>query len=114
MKRLGELKIKEVKGEKIDKNLYRVTAYFTNPGWFPTSTAQGRRAGTSWPIRVELKTSKDQRIFSGKKIETIPFIEGSGGTKKIEWLIIGKKGSKITIIAKSRKAGSVSATIELK
>ena len=114
MKRLGELKIKEVKVEKIDKNLYRVTAYFTNPGWFPTSTAQGRRAGTSWPIRVELKTSKDQRIFSGKKIETIPFIEGSGGTKKIEWLIIGKKGSKITIIAKSRKAGSVSATIELK
>ncbi len=114
MERLGELQIKEVKVKKIDENLYRVTGYFTNPGWFPTSTAQGRRAGTSWPIRVELKTSKGQKIFSGKKIETIPFIEGSGGTKKIEWLIIGKEGSKITIIAKSRKAGSASATIELK
>jgi hypothetical protein len=114
MERLGELQIKEVKVKRIDENLYRVTVYFTNPGWFPTSTAQGRRAGTSWPIRVELKISKDQKIFSGKKIETIPFIEGSGDTRKIEWLIIGKKGSKITIIAKSPKAGSVSTTVELK
>jgi hypothetical protein len=114
MEKLAELKVKKTKVERIEKDLYRITVYFTNPGWFPTSPAQGRRAGTSWPIRVELKTSKDQKLFSGKPIEIIPFIGGSGDTKKLEWLIRGKEGSKISIIAKSPKIGSVSTTIVLK
>jgi len=113
MDRLSELKIKQTKTENIENGLYQVTVYFTNPGWFPTSTAQGKRAQTSWPITVRLKTSKGQSIFSGRPIVTIPFIGGSGDTKKVEWTIRGKKGSKITITANSPKLGSVTTTVVL-
>lgn len=113
MDRLSELKIKQTKTENIENGLYQVTVYFTNPGWFPTSTAQGKRTQTSWLITVRLKTSKGQSIFSGRPIVTIPFIGGSGDTKKVEWTIRGKKGSKITITANSPKLGSVTTTVVL-
>lgn len=114
MNRLPKLKIKESKVKALEDNLYQVTIYFTNTGWFPTSTAQGRRARTSWPITVRLKTTKGQSIFSGHPIVTIPFISGSGDTKKVEWTISGKKGTKVTITAKTPKLGTVTTSISLK
>jgi hypothetical protein len=113
MERLPEMKIKETKVKALGNNLYEVTFYLTNEGWFATSTAQGRRSRTAWPIRVELKTADGQTIFSGRRLVTIPFINGSGAAKKAEWTIQGKKGSKITITAKSPRLGSVTATLVL-
>jgi len=113
MSRLPEMKVKETKVEALGNSLYEVTVYLTNEGWFPTSTSQGRRARTAWPIRVELKTADGQMIFSGRKLVTIPFINGSGDTKKTEWTVQGKKGSKITITAKSPRLGSVTTILDL-
>ncbi len=113
MERLPELQVKETDVKALGDNLYEVTVYLTNEGWFPTSTAQGRRARTAWPIRVELKLADGQTIFSGRRLTTIPFINGSGDTKKVEWTIQGKKGSKITITASSPRLGSVTAAIVL-
>ncbi len=113
MNRLPQLEVKETKVKALDDGLYQVTVYLTNPGWFPTSTAQGRRAGTSWPIRIELKMTKDQSIFSGRAVESISFIEGSGDTKNVEWTIRGKKGSKVTIVASSPKLDTATATVVL-
>ena len=113
MDRLPELEIKKTKVEVVDTDLYHVTVYFTNKGWFPTSTAQGRRARTSWPITVRLESIKDKSLFSGQPVVTLPFISGSGDTKKVEWTIRGKKGSKITITAKTPKLNPVTTTVTL-
>lgn len=113
MERLPELLVKETSVEALGDGLYKATVYFTNEGWFPTSTAQGRRARTAWPIRVELDSADDQTLFSGRKIETIPFIGGSGDTRKVEWIIQGKKGSRVTVTARSPRLGSVTATMVL-
>jgi len=113
MNRLPRLEVKETKVKPLEDGLYQLTVYFTNSGWFPTSTAQGRRAGTSWPIRVQLRIAKDQTIFSGRATETISFIDGSGDTKKLEWTVRGKKGSKVTITASSPKLDSVTRAIVL-
>lgn len=113
MGRLPYLKIKETKVKALEDGLYQVSVYFTNTGWLPTSTSQGRRAKTCWPIRVELKTSGDQSIFSGRKVVNIPFIGGSGDTKKAEWIIKGKKGSKITITATNPKLNPVTTSVVL-
>jgi hypothetical protein len=113
MERLPELQIKETEVETLGDNTYKVTVYFTNGGWFPTSTAQGRRARAAWPIRVELQSPENLILFSGRKIETIPFIGGSGDTRKVEWIIQGNKGSRITVTAKSPRLGSVTTTVAL-
>ena len=113
MNRLPQLGIKETQVEAQGDGVYQVTVYFTNSGWFPTSTAQGRRAMASWPIRAELKLSQGQSLFSGRSVVNIPFINGSGGTKKAEWTIRGKKGSKITITAGSPNLDTVTTTVVL-
>jgi len=113
MEKLPVLKIKSTEVEPLGESLYRITVYLTNEGWFATSTAQGRRARTAWPIRVEIKTSENQKIFSGQKITTIPFIDGSGDVKKVEWTIRGKKGSTIAFTAKSPRLGAVTTSIGL-
>jgi hypothetical protein len=114
MYRLPELQIKETKVESFGNNLYQVTLYLANGGWFPTTTAQGRRARSAYPVMVRVKTSKGQTFFSGRPIERVPFLEGSGGTKKLEWTIKGKKGARVTITASSPKSGSVSTIVVLK
>lgn len=113
MQKLPELRIKKTKVEPLSADLYQVTVFFCNDGWLPTSTAQGRRALASWLIRVTLKTESEQTIFSGRPVESIPFLAGSGETKKLEWTIKGKKGSKLTITASSPKLGTLSQTLVL-
>jgi len=113
MDKVAELAVKESKVQALGPDVYQVTVYYTNNGWFPTATAQGRRAQTSWPIRVRVKTGADQVIFSGKPIESIPSIGGSGDTRKLEWTIKGKKGSKVTISAWSPKLGTLDTTLVL-
>ncbi|MFW6128740.1 MAG: M14 family metallopeptidase [Candidatus Aminicenantaceae bacterium] len=113
MDKLAFLNIEKVEVKNLGEDYYKLTVFFTNPGYFPTSTAQGRRARTVWPITVKLETEKDQIIFSGHKKESIPFIDGKK-TRKVEWTIKGKEGSKITLTAGAPKIGSVSKTIVLK
>ncbi len=113
LQRTAALEIKKTRVEALHSNLYRVTLYLANNGWFPTSTSQGRRAGTAWPIRIELKTAPGQSLFSGKKIDTGKILEGSGDTQKFEWLIRGTKGGKVTITAGAPKCGWVKKVVTL-
>ncbi len=113
MGKLPILKIDSTKVKALGDDLYQITVYLTNEGWFPTSTAQGRRARTAWPIRVEIEISDNQMIFSGRKIVTIPFIGGSGEVEDVEWTIKGKEGSAVTFTAQSPRLDSVTTRIVL-
>jgi hypothetical protein len=110
MNNLPQLEISSVKAEPLGGDLYKLTAYVANNGRWPTSTSQGRRAGTSWPIRLTLGLEKAQAVFSGRPMENIPFING-GETKKLEWTIRAKKGSKVTVKAWAPKLGTVQTTV---
>jgi len=111
---LAELKIKDITVKSIGDDLYNVVASFVNQGWFPTSTAQGRKAQTSLPITVRLKTTKNQMIYSGQPFQEIPFISERGEIKRLDWTIKGKKGSTVLLTASSPKTGSVKTIFELK
>lgn len=113
MSKLPELRIQEARVEEVAPELYQMTVLLTNDGWFPTSTAQGRRAQTAWPIRVTLNMEAGQTLFSGRPIETVPFLGASGDTKKLEWMVKGKKGSRLTVTASSPKLGSLTKTVTL-
>lgn len=112
IERVAEVKIQEIRAKRLGEGVYEVNAYLTNPNWFPTSTAQGRRAMSSWPIRVKLVLEKDQQLFSGRSTVTVPFING-GEVKKVVWTIRGKKGTRITVEVVSPKAGRASSTLIL-
>ncbi|MGB4704379.1 MAG: M14 family metallopeptidase [Candidatus Saccharicenans sp.] len=112
MMKLPELSIKETKVEKLGADLYRITVYLHNSGWLPTSFAQGRRALTAYPIRVTLGLDGKQRIFAGRPVETLPFLNG-GEVRKLEWTVQARKGSTVRVRVWSNRITPVEKTIKL-
>ncbi len=112
MMKLPELSIKETKVEKLGADLYRITVYLHNSGWLPTSFAQGRRALIAYPIRVTLGLDGKQKIFAGRPVETLPFLNG-GETRKLEWTVQARKGSTVRVRVWSNRITPVEKTIKL-
>jgi hypothetical protein len=112
MDRLPVLSISGVKAEPIGGDLYRLSAYFSNTGIWPTSTAQGRRAKTAWPIRITLGLDKTQTLFAGRPVDVLDVLNG-GETKKLEWTIRAKKGSKVSVKAWAQRLGTVETAVVL-
>lgn len=113
MGRVAEIQIQEIKANRLSDGVYEINVFLTNPSWLPTSTAQGRRAMTSWPIRVKLNLIKDQELFSGQPVAIIPVLNGSGEVKKVTWTIRANKGSRVSVEASSPKLGKVIRSIIL-
>lgn len=113
LRKLPTLEIAEVKVKPLANQLFKLEIFLTNKGWLPTSTAQGRRARTAWPIRVELKLTADQKVFSGRKVTTVAYLEGSGAMKKVEWVVAGKRGSQLEVVAWTPRLGKVTKKITL-
>jgi len=113
MDKLPRLEIKSTEVEALDEEIFNVTLYLSNAGWFSTSTAQGRRARAAWPIRVKLELSENQSLFSGRSIVDIPFIGGNGDTRKVEWTVQAKKGSTVTITTQNPRLNTVATKVVL-
>jgi hypothetical protein len=64
------------------------------------------------PVWVTID-GKDLKILEGMKRVVAGQLEGSGGYKKISWLISSRDGSKITLKLESFSAGSDVKTISL-
>ncbi|HLV27321.1 MAG TPA: M14 family zinc carboxypeptidase [Gemmatimonadales bacterium] len=109
---LPRLTLRNVRVEHVGDRVYRVTAQLGNDGYFPTQSAIGARA--QWPrrVRVDLEL-QGQSIASGRKVQMISPIAGSGATTEVSWLVVGAAGSSVTVKAESPVAGSVSRTITL-
>ncbi len=112
MSRLPELAVKAVTAERLDGGLYKVTAHVTNTGWFPTATAQGRRAQTAWPVRAKLALPSGASLFAGRPVETIPSLDG-GETRKIEWTVRGPKGARVGIGLWAPRLGALETAVTL-
>jgi hypothetical protein len=111
--KLPGLEISRTEIKPLGPDVYQVIGFFTNPGWFPTSTAQGRRSRAAWPITVRLGLSEGQTLFSGRPIESIPYLDGSGETKKVEWTVKGRKGSSLTVSAATPRLDKATVTLVL-
>jgi hypothetical protein len=112
MAKLADVEFKSMKVEPLGGDAYRISAWVSNVGWFPTATGQGRRSQAAWPLRVKLKLGADQILFSGRPVETIPSLNG-GDTRKLEWTVRGRKGSKIGLSIWAPRTGSVETSVTL-
>ena len=110
---LPRLALREVRAERVDDGVYRVTAQVVNEGFLPTSTGLALRLGRPRRVRVDLEVS-GQRITAGRAVRLLDPLGGSGGHRKLTWLLVGKAGSRVVLRAGSPTAGTVSQTITLR
>lgn len=111
---LPQLALREIKVESVGGRVYRITAQVANTGYLPTNAAIGTRVRWSRRVRVDLTTGADQSIVSGRGMQLIDAITGSGGSVELSWLVVGAAGSTVTLKAETPMAGSVSETITLR
>jgi len=129
-KSMPNLQIDDVKKEKIGDDLYRITAMIGNTGYLPTYVSdEAVKMGKAKTIKVSIKGGE---LLSGKECEDIGHLSGYSRTKtgaffygnigtsasakakkKIEWIVKGKKNTRITVKAVSEKAGTAEKAIRL-
>lgn len=111
---LPSIELREVKATPLGQGAWRITAQVANTGYLPTLTALGPRA--RWPreIRVDLKTGQGQTLVSGRAVQLLGPIAGSGRSSELSWVVTGSRGSTLELSAESPVAGSASTTITLR
>lgn len=102
--------IVNVRTEKVDNQLTRVTLQVFNTGQLPSLTAAGEQNYFLQHVAVKVNTSGNQSVVSGRPSQTIGQIVGRG-YHELTWLIQGS-GS-VTIEAGSAHTGSKSVEVSL-
>lgn len=100
----------DVKTEKIDNGLSRVTVKVFNTGHLPTLSQVGQRSQFNKLIAVRVNTTGNQKVISGRSSQTIGTIEGRSAVE-LSWLIQGS--GKVTIEAGSPNTGSDKVEVSL-
>jgi hypothetical protein len=105
-----ETDIINIKTEKLNAGLTRVTLDVINKGAFASHSKLGERSYWVKRINVKLNTAGNQSVVSGRKTQLLNSLEGYG-SQQLSWLIKGS--GKITIEAGSPTAGTKKVEISL-
>ena len=83
-----EIELLDLKTEKLDRNLHRVTITLHNKGIFATASQLGEQVKWVRKIRVELNSDSDFQLMSGKKIIIAERLKANE-SREYSWLING-------------------------
>jgi hypothetical protein len=110
---LPSVTLRDVEVESLSDGVYRIKARVANEGFLPTLSGLGELA--RWPRRVRVEVVTDgQEIASGQAVQLLGAIPGSGQGEDLEWVLVGRAGSRVTIRAASPVAGESSQTVTLR
>ena len=92
--------------------LYEVKVALVNDGYLPTGTAMAVRNRRARPYVVRLSVPHEQ-IITGRRINKVWSVEGSGGRKEFRWIVRAPDDWQITITVYSEKFGEFAKTVAL-
>jgi hypothetical protein len=100
--------------EAVGPRTWRITAEVTNGGYLPTNAAIGARSRLPMRVKVEMKLGNGQSLASGRKLQFIDALRGSGSMQRFEWIVVGDAGATVTLNVGAPNAGSATETITLR
>jgi murein tripeptide amidase MpaA len=124
-----KLSLLETKVTALGADSYRIRAVFQNQGWLPTYvTKKALERRTTRGVIVEIDLPKGASLESGKMREELGELEGrayktvipdesdesTSERVKVEWVVKGRKGMKVKLLAKHDRAGVVRGEVVLK
>ncbi|MBX3174397.1 MAG: hypothetical protein KF709_08280 [Gemmatimonadaceae bacterium] len=111
---LPSVTAQRIKVTELGPRVYRITADVQNDGFLPSNAAIGVRSRLPLRIRAELTLGNQQSIQSGRRIEYINALRGSGASQTLEWVVVGAAGSTLQLTVGSPHAGLSTQTITLR
>jgi len=94
--------------------VFTVTVHVQNDGFLPTAIQQGVTNRAVKPVLVQIQVPPEDILTGADKSSRIQELDGSGSRESFTWVIRGREGSQIEIIARSEKGGTDTATVTLR
>lgn len=107
------LTLKEFSATREADQVFRITAVIENDGFFPTVLAHGAVTRNITPTRATL-AGKEFTLLEGQLHQFLPPLNGSGGAKKVQWLIHAQTGTPLVLTVVSEKAGTIRHSFTLR
>lgn len=95
----------DIEAEPLGADVWRVEVALQNEALLPLLTAQARRTNTQRPARVELLLPEAGRLLSGREVELVSELRGSGGRHEHVWLVQGPAGMEVAVEVATDHAG---------
>lgn len=94
--------------------VFTVTAEVENTGYLPTAVEQGVVAEAVDPTLVRLEVDSDRILTGAEKSSEVEKLEGSGRRARFSWVIRGRTGESVEILARSEHGGTHTTTVTLR
>jgi len=94
--------------------VFTVTVHVQNDGFLPSAIQQGVTARAVQPVLVQIDVPPEDILTGADKSSRIQQLQGSGSRESFTWVIRGRAGSQIQILARSEKGGTDTATVTLR
>jgi murein tripeptide amidase MpaA len=123
------LALRETKVTALGGNSFRIRLVVQNEGWLPTYvTKKALERKVTRGVIAEITLPEGVTLEAGKPREELGELEGraykvvladeteesTSDRLKVEWVVKGKKGTKVKLLAKHERAGAVRAEVVLK
>lgn len=111
---LPTVTLDKVRVTEVGPRVWRISADVVNDKYLATNAAIGVRARLGLRVKVELALRAGQTLSSGRRVDYINALRGSGGRQSYEWVVVGDAGSTVTLTAGSPHAGMATQSITLR
>jgi hypothetical protein len=105
-----KLELLDLKTEKLDKDLFRVTVTLHNKGTLASTSQMGEQVKWMRKMRVELQSGSDFSLASGNKIIVADRLKGDE-SREYSWLIMGEGEFTVTAGAVNCGMDEISFTL---
>ncbi|UCC44736.1 MAG: hypothetical protein JSU65_02065 [Candidatus Zixiibacteriota bacterium] len=109
---LPQVAIEKIEIAQRSRDVWEINSWVVNEGFLPYPTHQGERCQRPTPAVVTLDRGS-AALLEGKERQTVGLLDGSGGSKKVSWLLQAGRGSDITISVNGFSAGTAEQTVSL-
>jgi hypothetical protein len=111
---LPRVEVTDCTAKDLGGGVWEIQASLANDAFFPFMSVAGRRAETVRPVRVSIAMPKDAQLLAGNKEQLVGELAGSGGRKKLRWVVHGAQPSSLAIETDSDHSGRAHAVPEVK
>jgi hypothetical protein len=110
---LPSIAIDKITIDRRGSDIWKIETWVSNNGFLPFPTHQGQRCKRPTPVVLTLDVDKEN-LLEGRQRVVAGLLGGSGGAKKVSWLVRGKEGARLKLEAMSFGAGGDEKTVILK
>ena len=94
--------------------VFTVEAVVENSGYLPTSSQHGVVSRSVSPTMVQIGVDAADILTGNDKTTSVTKLEGSGNRMRFTWVIQGRSGASVEILARAEKGGHHTMTVTLR